>query len=237
MTLRAVVLRAFSATVVLAGAWTVTGYAASVPVASKSLTAPKTCILTANPASSTAAIDSAVQQGSAATNFGTATSANVTSSNNANRRLYLKFDLTRCSPAVPSSAIVLVANLRLYASAIPSSCRTHDIFRVTATWAESTITWTNQPLGTTVNSPPQAQRTASMNIGSGTCTNATANAYVSGWTVTTDVQSFVAGTTTNFGWMIRDDVENSTLAAASTYSTKNLGTLAQSPQLVVTYSS
>jgi hypothetical protein len=45
----------------------------------------------------------------------------------------------------------------------------------------------------------------------------------------------VAGAATNFGWMIRDDVEGSASARASTYSTKNLGTLAQSPQLVVTY--
>ena len=212
-----------------------TGLAASLPLASKSLTSPRTCILTANPATSTAAIDSSVQQASAATNFGTATTANVTSSTTATRRLYIKFDLSRCSPAIPASASVLTANLRLFVSAIPTACRTQDIFRVTATWTETGITWTNQPFGTTLNNPPQAQRTTSLDVGAAPCTNSTANQYVSGWAVKTDVQSFVAGTATNFGWMIRDDVESSVTARASTYSTKNLGTLAQSPQLVVTY--
>jgi hypothetical protein len=211
------------------------GYGASLGLSSKSLTAPRTCVLTANPATSTAAIDSAVQQGSATTNFGTATSMNVTSSSGANRRAYIRFDLTRCAPSIPANATVTLATLRIYASAIPNACRTHDVFRVTASWTEAAITWNNQPFGTTVNNPAQASRTTSYAVGSAPCTNSAANAYVTGALVTSDVQGFVSGALSNFGWMIRDDVEDSATNRASTFSTKNLGTLAQSPQLVTTW--
>jgi hypothetical protein len=212
------------------------GFAATVPVSSKTLTAPKACILTANPATSVVATDSFVQQASAGTNSGTATTMNVTSSNLGNRRVYLRFDLTKCAPVIPATASVLDASLRLWVSAIPTACRTHDLFRVTATWTETGITWTNQPFGTTVNNPAQSARTSSANVGTAPCTYSAASQYVA-WSVTTDLAAFVNGSQTNFGWMIRDDVENSVTSRASTYTTKNSGTLANSPQLIVTYRS
>jgi hypothetical protein len=57
---------------------------------------------------------------------------------------------------------------------------------------------------------------------------------VVGATVTTDVAAFIGGTS-NFGWMLRDDVEASATTRTTTFSAKNLGTLAQAPQLVITY--
>ena len=107
---------------------------------------------------------------------------------------------------------------------------------VTATWAEATITWNNQPFGTTLNNPPSGSRTDSFDIGTPVgCQNLTANAYIVGAIVTSDVATFVAGSATNFGWMLRDDVEASATARSSTYATKNLGTVNQAPQLVITY--
>jgi hypothetical protein len=53
--------------------------------------------------------------------------------------------------------------------------------------------------------------------------------------VTTDVAAYVAATATNFGWMLRDDVEGSATAYTSTTSAKELATAAQAPELVVTY--
>ena len=58
---------------------------------------------------------------------------------------------------------------------------------------------------------------------------------LTGADVSTDVGAFVAGTATNNGWMIRDDTESSATARTVTFSAKDLGTLAQAPQLVVTY--
>ena len=210
-------------------------FAATLPFGSQNLTVFKTCTLLPNPSTSTVEVDGDVRQGNANTNFGTGTSMNVTSSNSANRRNYLRFDLTKCSPVIPASATIKVATLKLYTSAIPAVCRTHDIFRVTASWTETGITWNNQPFGTSINNPAQSARTSSMDIGSGTCQNATANAYVSGWAVTTDVAAFAAGTATNNGWMIRDDVEGSGTARVATYATKDGNLLTQAPVLSVTY--
>ena len=159
----------------------------------------------------------------------------VASAASANRRVYLRFDLTRCSPLIPATASVKVATLRLFVSVLPTVCRTYDIFDVAASWTETAITWNNQPFGTTINNPASGTRTASLNVGASPCQNQTANSYLSGFDVTTDVAGFVAGTLANNGWMIRDDVEGSATARTGTLSAKNLNTLAQAPQLVITY--
>jgi hypothetical protein len=213
------------------------GFAASLSVSSQGFTPYRTCVLTATTAASTAVIDASVRQATATTNFGTSTTNDVASQSAANRRQYVRFDLSLCSPAIPSSATVRLATLRLYASALPlAACRTIDIFRVTATWTEAAITWNNQPFGTTINNPASGSRADSFNAGTQAgCENATAGAYISGAVVTANVAAFFAGTSTNFGWMLRDDTEGSATALTLTTSGKNLGTASQGPQLVITY--
>ena len=210
--------------------------AESLNLTSENLTPYRTCTLTATPATTTSIIDSNVRQGSPGSNFGATTTMLVSSSGAVNQRVYIRFDLTACTPAIPASATVRLATLRLFATVLPAACRTVDLFRVTATWAEATITWTNQPFGTTLNNPASASRTDSFNVGTPAgCENLTANAYMTGATVTSDVAAFVSGSATNFGWMLRDDVEASGTARSTTFSTKNLGTVGQAPQLVITY--
>jgi hypothetical protein len=211
------------------------GAAASLTLTSQGFTPYRTCTLTATPSTMTSIIDATVKQASATTNFGTATTNSVSSASAANQRLYLKFDLTQCSPAIPSSATIRIATMRIYMSAIPAACRTIDIFPATAAWTEAAITWNNQPFGTTLNNPATGSRSDSFDVGTPAgCTNQAAG-YVTGAEVTTDVAAFIAGTSTNHGWMLRDDVESSATARTSTFSAKNLGTLAQTPQLVITY--
>ena len=219
---------------VLVGTGGTVGFAASLPVSSKSLSVPRTCVLTGSSSTSTSDIDTTVKEDSSTGNFGTATTMDVqTRSPGRDHRLYVKFDLTKCSPSIPSSATVRLARLRLYVSTLPASCRTYDVFKVASSWAEGTITWNNQPFGTTDNNPPGSQASATATVGPTPC-GVTSAGYMT-WTVTSDVQSFASGSSSNFGWMIRDDVE---LASANqgVFSTKELGTLSQSPQLVVTYS-
>ncbi|HEY8178535.1 MAG TPA: DNRLRE domain-containing protein [Candidatus Limnocylindria bacterium] len=221
---------------VLIGAGFVTGRAASISLTSQTLTPYRTCTLTATPAAATVQIDTTARQGSATTNFGTLTTLTVSSASAANQRTYLRFDLTRCSPAIPATAIIRLATLRLFVSALPAVCRTVDLFRSTATWTEAGLTWNNQPFGAAINNPATASRTGTFDVGTPVgCQNRTANAYVVGGTVTTDVAAFVAGSSTNFGWMLRDDAEGSATARTTTFSAKNLGTAAQGPQLVITY--
>jgi len=220
----------------LIGGGVLSGRAASISLTSQTLTPYRTCTLTATPAAATVEIDTTARQASATSNFGTLTTLTVSSANAANQRAYLRFDLTRCSPAVPATAIVRLATLRLFVTALPAVCRTVDLFRATATWTEAGLTWNNQPFGSAINNPASASRTGTFDVGTPVgCQNRTNNSYVVGGTVTTDVAAFVAGGSTNFGWMLRDDVEGSATARTTTFSAKNLGTAAQGPQLVITY--
>jgi hypothetical protein len=213
-----------------------TGSAASLPISSAALTPYRTCVLTATPTTTSVVADTEVRQATPTSNFGTTTVVTITSSGSANRRAYLRFDLTKCTPAIPATAIVRLATLRLYATALPAACRTLDIFAATAAWTETGVTWSSQPPGASVNNPPTSSRSGSFDAGTPVgCQNRTAGAYVVGATVTADMARFVAGSATNFGWLIRDDTEGSATARTVTFSSKDLGTFAQVPQLIVTY--
>jgi hypothetical protein len=110
------------------------------------------------------------------------------------------------------------------------------VFAVTSAWTQSAITWNNQPFGTAINNPASGTRTDSVTMGIGAgCAIGSVAQYVP-WNVTTNVASFVSGSATNFGWMIRDDVEDANgLGFAVTFSTSDAGSVPQAPQLVVTY--
>jgi len=113
--------------------------AASLALTSQALTPYRTCTLTATPATTSAIIDATVRQGSPTSNFGALTTVTVSSGNNINQRAYLRFDLTTCSPAIPASAVVRLATLRLYLTAVPGACRTIDLFASTLSWTETGI--------------------------------------------------------------------------------------------------
>jgi hypothetical protein len=213
-----------------------TGHTAGLNLASQGLTPYRTCVITATPATTTAVIDASVRQGSATSNFGTQTTNDVATGSAQNRRLYVRFDLSLCTPAIPTTATIRLATIRMFATGLPTTCRTVDAFRVTATWTEAGITWNNQPFGSAINNPASGSASDTFAIGIPVgCQNATANVFIVGATMTSDVAAFVAGTATNFGWMLRDDVEGSASILTSTFSAKNLGTASQAPQLVVTY--
>ncbi|MDQ6793316.1 MAG: DNRLRE domain-containing protein [Chloroflexota bacterium] len=210
--------------------------AASLGLTSQLFTPYRTCTVTATPATTTAVIDATVRQGSPAANFGAIATLTASSGSGINQRVYLKFDLTVCSPVIPASAIVRLATLRLYMTAVPAACRTLDLFPVTTAWTEAVVTWNNQPFGATINNPVSGSRTGSFSVGTPVgCQNQAAGSYVTGGTVTADVASFVSGGSTNLGWMIRDDAEGSATTRTATFSAKELGTVAQEPQLVITY--
>jgi hypothetical protein len=211
------------------------GSAASLSLSSQMLTPYRTCLLSATPTTTASVVDATVKQASATTNFGGATTTIVSSASGANQRTYVRFDLSTCSPSIPSTATVRLATLRLYLSAVPAACRTIDVFRVTASWTETGLTWNNQPFGTTINNPASGSRTAAIAIGTPVgCTNQAAG-YVAGGSVTADVAAYVGGSASNFGWMLRDDVEGSATTRTSTFSAKELASVGQVPQLVITY--
>jgi hypothetical protein len=190
---------ATAAVAFVVGASISSGAAASLNATSQALTTYRTCVVTATTSSTTAIADASVRQASATSNFGTTTTMDVASASTANRRVYISFDLTGCAPAIPSSATIRLATLRLYVTGLPTVCRTLDIFKVASSWAETAITWNNQPFGTSLNNPATGARTDSFDVGTPSgCQNRVAG-YVTDAIVTGDVAAFVSGASNNYG--------------------------------------
>ncbi len=151
----------------------------------------------------TASRDAYVDEASAATNFGGLSFLSVRSFQNANSRSFVKFDL----PVPPSKAKIRKATLQMTPLTTPGA-RSLEVSRVTSAWDESSITWGTQPAailtGTQVNN-------------------------VMEWDVTTDVQDFYSGTS-NYGWRISDQSEDSPLCYEVLFGSKES---AASPRLIL----
>jgi hypothetical protein len=203
------------------------GFAAALAITPKSLTVHtaasavpiSTCTLTSSADSYVAEDDDS--------NFGSATAVHVRSyqtvliviPTNRNRRGLVKFDIASC--AIPSAAAVKSANLTIFLNSAPNQNRTWNVHRVTGSWTESGVTWSNQP-ATAV--------TASATIATGTTSNVTREANV-----LADVASFVSGSQTNNGWRFADLVENSSTERLGQFRSREHATTSQRPQLVITY--
>jgi hypothetical protein len=233
---RAARWRVLASALTMAIACPIAAHAAGLSLTSQHFTTLSSCMLDSFPSAAAIDADTYVQQGAPATSAGAAASMTVRSSAGANDRVYVSFNLAKCSPAIPAAAIIRNATLNLYVTAIPATtCRTLDIFRMAAAWTEAGITWNNQPVGVSINNPPTVQRTSSTTVGpSSPCVYTTANQYIP-WSVTADVTQFIAGSATNNGWMIRDDSEGSATARAETFATREAAVLTQAPQLTVSY--
>jgi hypothetical protein len=117
-------------------------------------------------------------------NGGGATMKVKSKSGSSNRRALVRFNL----PTIPSGCTMSAATLRLYASTVEAA-RTINVTRNTASWAQGTVNWSNQP-GTT-----------------GTAVSATmpgADAWVE-WNVLAHVQAMYSGS--NYGFAVRDATE------------------------------
>jgi hypothetical protein len=202
-------------------------FAAALAIAPKRLTVLtsastvpiSTCTLTPS-------ADSYVHVGSGGSNFGTATTLHVRSAVTLglladDKRSLVRFDLSSC--AIPTNARVETATMTVFMSTAPSASRTYDLHRVTASWGETTVTWNNQPAVAAV---------ATGSVATGTTANVTRQ-----WNVVTDVRTFVAGTATNNGWRIKDQVEGGLLGNSfeGRFSSREHGTASQRPSLVITY--
>ena len=152
-------------------------------------------------------------------NFGSSPDLHARSSLLGNRRSFLRFDLSTC--AIPSSARVTNATLRLFMSQAPGSSRTYETRQVTTSWVESTVTYSNQPSGAL---------SATSTTASGTTSGVTL-----AWPVTGDVQSFVSGALTNNGWRVADTAEGAVVPVDGTFGSRERATAAERPTLTITY--
>lgn len=162
------------------------------------------------------------------TNMGAETSMKVqsykTGQNHRNNRVLVQFDFSQ----IPTGSTVTSATLSLYAYD-PASTRTYYGHRVTHAWTENGVTW-NTYDGTNSWTTPGGDYAAS-----------TFNAITpaaAGWMdfiVTNDVAGFVAGTYSNYGWLIKDGTEDSATKHETFFRTKEATEATQHPKLTVTY--
>ena len=200
---------------------TLTAAAAARPISSAYLTgasklygAPVICTLTA-------VADSSVNASLATTNFGTDTQLNVSPNSVATQRAFVRFDLTGCSPTIPADAIVQSASLQLTTASAVLATRTINLRLVSATWTEAAITWNNQPAVAASNTS-----SAGVTLGQGAGT-------VISWTANSDIQWFVAGAATDFGFRLSDSAEGAALGVPLVLNAREAAS--GRPQLVVTY--
>jgi hypothetical protein len=172
-----------------------------------------TCTLAA-PAADASVREDLLNAGS---NFGSATTLDVDAGLDARRYSFLRFDLAAC--ALPAGAWVESATLTLTVLATPGA-RTYDVHRVTASWAESTVTWNNQP--------------ATAALPSASFTMPTSALVQREIDLTADVDSFVSGAAANQGWRL-SDAGTTVLAALGQFGSREHATAARRPQLVVAY--
>jgi hypothetical protein len=191
------------------------GYAAPVTVSSTRLGAASVAVAVTTRAS-TAVADTFANQASPNTRSGSSSTMTVRSAVGGNRRAFVRFDLS----AIPSTARVQSATLRLTMSSAPAVSRTYEVDRVSASWSEATLTWNTMP--------PASSASATTASGTTSNTNLT-------WMVTADVKTFVANGAANFGWQIKDTSESSTLAYTATFRTREYSGVAQRPTLTVIY--
>jgi len=102
----------------------------------------------------------------------------------------IKFDIS----SIPSETDIISASLNIfyhhYSDNDPSG-RELTLYRLTGDWNEETITWNNMP----------AHHSG---ITSLTYAPSSPNNWMQ-WDVTGDVQDFIPGQTTNYGWIIKDE--------------------------------
>lgn len=102
----------------------------------------------------------------------------------------IRFDIS----SIPSNAQVISASLYLYYQSwgdTNPAGRPLNIYRITRNWNEDTCNWNNQP--------SYASTTTSTSI------IPSAPGVWMEWDVTSDLDSFISGSVTNYGWKITDE--------------------------------
>jgi hypothetical protein len=163
--------------------------------------------------------DTYADAGAPLTAPGTATTLHVRSQVLVNKRSYVRFDVASCS--IPVVARLKTGSFKLVITTAPASSRTYDVHSVTAAWTEAALTWLAQPAT------------------AGTATASVATGTTGGVTLTTDVMAdvsaYVAGAATNNGWRVKDRTEDAITGVETQFGSRENGTAALRPALVVTY--
>ncbi|HQO21149.1 MAG TPA: kelch repeat-containing protein, partial [Acidobacteriota bacterium] len=156
--------------------------------------------------------DSFVNQASAGTNYGSGMTISVQSRLSQAQRTLVMFDLS----GIPEDSVINSATLELYASSAPTTGLTLNVHRITGTWTESAVTWTNQPAyNSTVDASLAGGTTAGWKI----------------WNIASLVQEWINGTSANYGLTVKGSVENDKTALTYAFASKENTTTGNRPIL------
>lgn len=192
-----------------------TGFAATLGVASDHLWAgtqtltKATCTLTGT----TSTTDTYVNQASATSSFGTGTTMLVQPDAASQKWSFVRFDLSQCSPVIPTTGGADTATLSLRITAAPKASRTLTMTPIASNWSNAT-TW---------NTAPSFASSATTTFATGTANNTTVSIPV-----TIDVDALIKSSTANYGWRISDGgaaVAQDTTTFATSDATSNKPTL------------
>jgi hypothetical protein len=214
-------LRAVALVVLVLAAQVGVASAASLSIAMGGLTVVTRAYGPVRTCTLTAVSDTYVNKALATTNFGTGTTLLVNADTTTTERTFVRFDLSSCTPSIPSDALVQTAKVQLTVSIAAPATRTYDLRRATAAWVETTATWNIQPA---VAGTPSASTTVTLGTIVGTVVE---------WTATGDVQAYVTGASTDLGWRLSDASEGIALGTPLTFGSREAPT--GQPRLVVTY--
>jgi hypothetical protein len=202
------------------------------PVATATATAVPTRSVTPVPPVQLAAVQDAwIDQANPTQNKGNDGNLHVSPVAARIRRTLVKFDLS----SMPSPACVSSAALRLTLTAVQSPAQTFAVHRLTQSWTEgkgtsnSGVTWSRRDgvtAWTTGGGDFVATPTAS--VSTGTTKNVTLQ-----WDVTADVKTFVAGTASNQGWLVKDSNEGT--GKEFQFASRETATTSSRPQLQITF--
>ena len=160
--------------------------------------------------------DSFVNQASAGTNYGSGMTISVQSRLSQAQRTLVMFDLS----GIPEDSVINSATLELYASSAPTTGLTLNVHRITGTWTESAVTWTNQPAyNSTVDASLAGGTTAGWKI----------------WNIASLVQEWINGTSANYGLTVKGSVENDKTALTYAFASKENTTTGNRPILRINY--
>lgn len=171
-----------------------------------------TCTLTGT----TQSTDTYVDQSRPTNSFGGNTTMLVQPDSGTQKQSLVMFDLSKCPTAIPSTGGADTATLSLRITSAPRSSRTLTVTPVTSSWT-GTTTW---------NTAPSVAGAATTTFATGTSANTVSIA------VTVDVDDFIKGNLTNYGWRISDG-GSAASQDTTTFATSNAAS--NKPTLTINY--
>lgn len=140
----------------------------------------------------------------------------------------VQFDLS----SIPANATISAAVLELRETTTYGSTRTIALHRVTRSWSESQATWSVAASGTDWTTAGGDFTPAST-----AATSLTWDGILGwdSWNVTSDVQAFVNGSQQNYGWLIKDQSEDSSQAYWFFHSREEADPSDYRPKLTISY--